>query len=167
MIDRKWLLILPALTLGLALNGCTKTDSTTDSSSSTQSSDHDHDHDDHDHDDHDHDDHDHDDHDHSDVVSQNIEIADSVLKVDMSGDIEPNAELHVEITKVNGTTPEAIRLWVGTQSGDGSLKTKADDEGDHWHAHVECPRTTTGKIALWIEVEDANGKRIAKDVPLS
>jgi hypothetical protein len=84
----------------------------------------------------------------------------------MSGTVTPNAELHLDIGHVRGPMPEVIRLWVGTKSGQGSLKTKADSEGEHWHAHVECPGIMSDRSELWIEVEDADGTRTAKGVTL-
>src|SRR5688572_25632610 len=39
-----------------------------------------------------------------------------------------------------GGKPKAVRSWVGTESGEGSVKAKAEEEKpDNWHTHVEVP----------------------------
>ena len=65
-----------------------------------------------------------------------------------------------------GEKPAAVRLWIGNESGDGALKTKADAHDDHYHAHVEAPTTLADDIAMWVEVEDANGERSKASIPL-
>ena len=180
MIDLSRLIIIPLVALSVALSGCDKHDHEHGSDHShAHGDDHHHDGDDHDHDGdhhHDGDDHDHGDdgHDHADdhhhdgehVLTHTIEVGGVVLSMEIEGEPAPNAEIHVEMHHANGLMPEAVRLWYGPKSGEGAMKTKADAHDDHWHAHVECPGTITDQDSLWVEVEDADGNRIAKGIKL-
>ncbi|MDG2053645.1 MAG: hypothetical protein P8J86_02960 [Phycisphaerales bacterium] len=168
MNSRTPLALFAVCALSFAMTSCAKKDS---NSTQGQAATSDHDHADdpgHDHaDDHGHDHADDHSHDHADAISKTIDIAGNQLVISIEGTVTANAELHVEITAANADEIKALRLWFGTQSGEDSLKTKADNEGDHWHAHVECPSTIPNDSSLWIEIEDANGTRLSKAVPLS
>ena len=96
-----------------------------------------------------------------------VVIEGSELLVSMSGSVEPNSQLHVDVTHAGGPIPVEIRLWVGVKSGEGSLKSKADGNGGHWHGHVECPKSIDSDTKLWIEAESTDGTRTAKALPLS
>jgi hypothetical protein len=95
-----------------------------------------------------------------------IEIAGATLEISASGDIAPNAELHVDVNQTAGPPLAAIRLWIGEESGVGSLKSKADANDGHFHGHVEAPLTLSMDSALWVEAEDADGKRSSSSVSL-
>ena len=95
-----------------------------------------------------------------------VEIAGATLEISVSGDIAPNSELHVDVIQTAGPTLDAIRLWVGEKSGVGSLKSKADAHGRHFHGHVEAPLTLSMDSALWIEAQDADGERSSSSVSL-
>lgn len=95
-----------------------------------------------------------------------VEIAGSTLSLSMSGTMLPNSELKLDINHESGPIPGTIRLWIGSMSGEGSLKTKAGGHGDHWHATAQFPDVITAQTALWIEVEDSEGKRVAKGLPI-
>ena len=170
MNSRTTLALLAVFAFGFAMTSCAKKDPKT-GQDQTATSEHDHDHADehgHDHaDDHSHDHADDHGHDHANAISKTIDIAGNQIVVAIDGDATPNAELHIEITAANANEISDLRLWFGTKSGEGSLKTKADDEGDHWHAHVECPSTIADGSSLWIEVEDMDGKKLTKAIPLS
>ena len=57
-----------------------------------------------------------------------------------------------------GAKPKAVRFWVGTESGDGSVKAKADEESpDNWHTHVEVPKPLPAGAKFWAQVEPASG----------
>lgn len=125
--------------------------------------------DDHDHADHDHEhadgDHDHD-HDHEDM-----QVADHMMKMlgeqTLDGmtvkasrdDVEfsPGGEAPIDVWidggdgKAMGVT--AVRFWIGSEDGRGSVKAKAEIEGDHWHTHAEIPATMPENSMLWVEVE--------------
>mgnify|MGYP006969362157 CR=1 FL=1 len=74
------------------------------------------------------------------------------------GEIEAGHEGVLDV-EVSGGAPAAVRAWVGVESGQGSLKAKLDKEGDDYHGHVEVPATLPSGSAVWVEIEDAQGKR--------
>tara|TARA_R110002072_G_scaffold42064_13_gene118265 strand:+ start:58334 stop:58855 length:522 start_codon:yes stop_codon:yes gene_type:complete len=134
-----------------------------------------HDHADHNHDE-DHSETGHGDHDHKDgnhdehvAVSSlgSVIVADSTLSVSAGGEITPNATLHIEIEHTAGRIPSAIRLWIGTDSGENSLKSKASRSGNMYIAKAEVPAELTPEDALWIEIETSNGERISSSIALN
>ena len=59
-----------------------------------------------------------------------------------------------------GGKPKAVRFWVGAESGEGSVKAKAEEETpDTWHTHVEVPNPIPAGGKFWAEVEPAGGER--------
>ena len=59
-----------------------------------------------------------------------------------------------------GGKPKSVRLWVGVESGEGSVKAKAEEESpDNWHSHVEVPKPIPAGAKFWAEVEPATGKK--------
>lgn len=178
MLQFSRLLTLLSLIAFLTLTGCNGDSADSGSSGNTEHAagdghDHDHDGDDHDHegedhDDHDHGDHDdHDDHDHGDEHELgSVTIDGAEFKVSISGEIEPNAETHIDLVQTGGPKPAAVRLWIGIESGAGSLKSKADGHDNHFHGHADVPAQIPANAALWIEVESASGDRTARSVAL-
>lgn len=156
--------------LALALPGCGES-SSPDASSHSADDGHDHGeegHEGHDHGPGEHDDHDHehDGHDHGEERSLGtVDVGGSTLEVSISGDLEPGAEIHVDIEHTGGPAPAAIRLWIGDEAGTGALKSKADGHDDHFHGHAEAPTELDG-ASLWIEVEAADGTRTSSSLPL-
>ena len=187
MLQFSRLLTLLSLTAFLTLTGCDGSSPDSGSSGNIEHAagdghDHDHDGDDHegedhaghdhgDQDDHDHGDHgdhgDHDDHDHGDEHELgSVTIDGAQFDVSISGEIEPNAEAHIDLVQTGGPTPVAVRLWIGIESGAGSLKSKADGHDNHFHGHAEVPAQIPAGAALWIEVESASGSRVSRSLPL-
>jgi len=80
--------------------------------------------------------------------------------------VKPDAEVHLDIDHEAGPAPAAVRLWIGVESGKGSLRAKADGGDGRFHGHVEAPAKIGADTALWIEVEDADGNRTAGSLPL-
>lgn len=59
-----------------------------------------------------------------------------------------------------GAKPKAVRFWVGTESGEGSAKAKADEQTpDNWHTHVEVPNPIPAGAKFWAEIEPAAGEK--------
>src|SRR5436190_15870715 len=59
-----------------------------------------------------------------------------------------------------GQKPKAVRFWVGVESGDGSVKSKAEEESaDTWHTHAEVPNPIPAGAKFWAEVEPAAGEK--------
>jgi len=185
-------LVLPAAALLLA--GCggggddeTSGDPTTPATRAAEDhddADHDHEGEDHDHDGEDHDGEDHDgedhdgedhghagddhDHDHGDAVADGtLTIGGSTFEVTVSGELEPRAEMHVDVILTGGADPAAVRLWIGPESAEGARKTRVDlDEHGEAHVHVDAPRSLDG-AALWLEVEDEAGERTTGSMTLA
>lgn len=172
MNDLTKYMVVSALAAGLTvtLPGCSESSSP---SASSHSADDGHDHGEEGHEGHDHgpgehDDHDHehDGHDHGEERSLGtVDVGGTTLKVSISGDIEPGAEIHVDLEHTGGPAPAAIRLWIGDEAGTGALKSKADGHDDHFHGHAEAPGDITD-VALWIEVEAIDGSRASSSLPL-
>lgn len=84
------------------------------------------------------------------------------VQVSLAGAVKAGEEA-VFIIKPKGTEePKAVRAWVGVESGQGSIKTKAEEEKEgEWHAHhtVSKPMPANGKV--WVELETAAGKQKA------
>jgi hypothetical protein len=55
--------------------------------------------------------------------------------------------------------PAALRAWVGGESGEGSMKTKADGTGPKYEMHLEVPEPLAADARLWVEVEGVAGER--------
>ena len=126
--------------------------------------DHDHDHADHDHDHGDHAGHDHDDHDHMMVADHEMRMlgeqtVDGMTVKASRDDVEFAAggeapiDVWVDGGDGKGVGVTAVRFWIGTEDGRGSVKAKAAIEGDHWHTHAEIPATLPEGAKLWIEIE--------------
>lgn len=95
-----------------------------------------------------------------------VTAAGTTLSVTITGDVEPGAELHVELEPSGGPAPGSIRLWVGLESGVGSLKAKANHHGEHLDGHVEVPEKLPSNARLWIQVESSTGKVEVRGVDL-
>jgi len=55
--------------------------------------------------------------------------------------------------------PEAIRVWVGVSSAEGSVKTRAEGKGPVYDLHVELPNPMPAKAQFWVEVQPVEGKK--------
>lgn len=95
-----------------------------------------------------------------------VTAAGTTLDVTITGDVEPGAELHVGLEPSGGSSPGAIRLWVGVESGVGSLKAKANSHGDHFDGHVEVPEGLAAGAKLWLQVESSTGESEVKSLDL-
>lgn len=95
-----------------------------------------------------------------------IEVAGVVLKVALGGEPAPNATLHVDLEHQSGPVPAAIRIWFGNKAATGSIKGKANGSGGDYHADAVCPAELKQDDALWVEVESADGSRVARAVPI-
>ena len=82
------------------------------------------------------------------------------------GHVGLGAEVDVEVEHSNGKMPAGIRVWIGRESGVGSLKVKAHTHGDHFHALVEVPEELGPDARLWLQVESANGESETRGLDL-
>ena len=61
---------------------------------------------------------------------------------------------------ITGGKPKAVRFWVGTEDGKGSVKGRAEEETpDNWHTHVEVPDPLPAGSKFYAEVEPATGEK--------
>ena len=88
---------------------------------------------------------------------ETISIAGSTFRVSVKGSIAPNAEIDVSIVQTSGTPTGAIRVWVGDESGIGSMKIRVHSHGARSHARPKAPATLPENCALWIEVQRTDG----------
>ena len=86
------------------------------------------------------------------------DLGDFKIKVASIGEITPGKEGVLD-GEVSGGSLAAIRAWVGVESAKGSLKSKMGVSGKGFHGHVEVPTTLPDGSAIWLEVEDAAGKK--------
>ncbi len=117
------------------------------------------------------------DHDHADTYKDDdghaptrplgsVVIAGTTLEVSAGGQINPGAELNVNIKHIDGPIPAEIRLWIGNPAGDGAMRSKTEHSGGNYHAHAEMPAVINDDTALWIEIETTSGERVSSSVPL-
>lgn len=77
------------------------------------------------------------------------------------GEIKAGSDVGFDITVVgpaDGYT--AVRVWVGVESGDGSMKARADRTGETWHAHAEAPAVLPEGSKVWVELELKSGDKL-------
>ncbi len=68
---------------------------------------------------------------------------------------------------ITGGKPKAVRFWVGTESGEDSVKARADEETtDNWHTHAEVPDPLPPGSKFWVEVEPPTGETFTKSFDL-
>lgn len=115
-----------------------------------------------------HDDHDgHDHHDGAVVELGSTTIGPYTVRASRDeGELKPGGEAAIDVW-VSGDGPKvaAVRFWIGTQDGAGSLKAKADiedpKEPSRWHTHAEVPEPLPAGSELWVEIEDDSGAKSA------
>lgn len=74
----------------------------------------------------------------------------------------PGGDVGIDVTIVgpaDGYT--AIRVWVGVESGEGSVKARADRAGEAWHAHAEVPSPIPADSMIWVELELKSGDKLS------
>ncbi|MEK7710956.1 MAG: hypothetical protein AAB341_03585 [Planctomycetota bacterium] len=64
---------------------------------------------------------------------------------------------HIELS---GGRVKAVRTWIGAGDAKGSVKAKAEKEGDAFHAHPETPDPLPAGSALWIELDTETGETL-------
>lgn len=92
-------------------------------------------------------------------ATNSVTVAGITLEVTVRGALWPNAEFDIHLIQTGGSRVTAIRLWVGDESGVGSVKTRVHSHGASYHATAQAPSTLPEECALWIEVQNASGER--------
>lgn len=88
------------------------------------------------------------------------------LSVELGSSIRPGGDLHVGGKVVSGPATDAIRMWIGDETGLGSMKAKATVHNGRFHVHVDVPAPVEPDAALWMEITDADGTRHTTSLPL-
>jgi hypothetical protein len=71
--------------------------------------------------------------------------------------VKPGGEAAFDVV-ITGGRPKAVRFWVGTEDGKGSVKAKAEEETpDNWHTHAEVPDPLPQRSKFWVEIEPPTG----------
>jgi hypothetical protein len=80
------------------------------------------------------------------------------LVATMDEPVKPGGEGAFDVI-ITGGKPKAVRFWVGSETGEGSVKAKADEETtDNWHTHAEVPDPLPPGSKFWVEVEPQTGQ---------
>ena len=80
------------------------------------------------------------------------------LVATMDAPVKPGGEGAFDVV-ITGGKPKAVRFWVGTETAEGSVKAKADEETtDNWHTHAEVPNPLPPGSKFWVEVEPPSGE---------
>jgi len=102
--------------------------------------------------------HDHHHHDHGPAHEVgSLEIAGESYRVEIAGDVEPGAEVHVTLSGGNLDAAPGIRAWFGDEGGIGSDKAQLEAHGDHLDSHVIAPDPMPENAKLWLAVEAGEG----------
>jgi hypothetical protein len=78
-----------------------------------------------------------------------------------------DAAIDATITAAAGAPAKvaAVRFWIGTQDGKGSVKARAEIEDpkdpDRWHTHAEVPNPLPEGSKLWVEIETDKGETVS------
>jgi len=77
-----------------------------------------------------------------------------------------DAPIDVTVTPVSGSTEKvvAVRFWIGTKDGVGSMKAKANIENpaepNRWHTHADVPNPIPSGSQLWVEIETDSSEKV-------
>ena len=93
-------------------------------------------------------------------------VGDLKLVATTDGHVKPGGEGAFDVV-ITGGKPKAVRFCVGTESAEGSVKAKAEEETpDNWHTHAEVPDPLPAGSKFWVEVEPASGEKFARSFDL-
>jgi hypothetical protein len=81
------------------------------------------------------------------------------VQIVLLGDVKPGEEADFDVRFPAGSKrPETLRGWIGAESGQGSMKTRFQNEGDTtMHGHIVVPKPLAEGSLAWFEVEAASG----------
>jgi len=81
------------------------------------------------------------------------------------GAVTPGGDVAIDAWITGPEAPSAVRFWVGLESAEGSIKARAEIEGEggdaRWHTHVEVPSPLHEGAAVWVEIESSDGTKYA------
>jgi hypothetical protein len=130
----------------------------------------------HDHEGHDHEGHDHEGHDHAAAdakddhgpVTQLGEqtVGGYIVKASRDGALTAGGEAPIDVSVSGGAKVSAVRFWIGSEDGKGSVKAKAAIEHENWHTHAEVPKPLATDAKLWVEIEAEGGAKVTASFDL-
>lgn len=87
-----------------------------------------------------------------------LTVGTHTFQVVQLGKVEPGKEGMFDLVFPAGKpVPGIVRVWIGTESGVGSMKAKLGKEGDRaMHGHVLVPKPLPDGAKVWIEIEDGS-----------
>jgi len=89
-----------------------------------------------------------------------VTVAGYTFTVTQTSAITPGKEADITLVQTAGTgEPKAVRIWIGNESGEGSVKVRTHKHGSKMEAHVEVPDPLAADAKLWVEVETADAKQ--------
>jgi hypothetical protein len=106
--------------------------------------------------------HSHDDHGHSHGKPQDLgttTVEGLKFQAYQLGALETEGVFEVVLAK-GSAKPKAVRFWVGTESAEGSVKARAEGDGNAFEAHVELPKPMPKNAQLWVDIQPAEGKKV-------
>lgn len=99
-----------------------------------------------------------------------ITIGGIVVEGEMAGLATPGKEVKVELHITPAApAPKAVRVWIGSESGRGSAKTRAAGEVGHasgYEALVVVPSPLPDGSRIWISLEPAQGDTVTGSLAL-
>lgn len=98
---------------------------------------------------------------HSDAKSVSlgtVKIGDYEVEAFQEGKVTAGKEGTFQLKLKGQGEPDAIRVWIGIESGRGSSKGKAHKHGDTIEVHCDVPDPIPENAKLWIELETGKTK---------
>lgn len=105
-----------------------------------------------------------DEHGHADTTLGPVVIAGRTLSITLHGPVNAGSSIHADIT-ASGEPFDALRAWIGNETGEGSLKAKAAGTGPVYHIDLEAPANMDDSTAVWLEIQNS-GKKSTSSVPI-
>jgi hypothetical protein len=78
------------------------------------------------------------------------------VRASRDGEIVAGKDAPIDAFLSGGTGKiAAVRFWIGAADAAGSVKARAEIEGqpNHWHTHAEVPNPIPAGSKLWVEIE--------------
>ena len=93
-------------------------------------------------------------------------IGDVEVSVITTGEVEPGAHVDFSIKVFTLNEPKALRVWIGTESAEGSKKAEGkkgstDAKGILYTGEVDAPKPIPAGSLLWVELETDKGTQKA------
>lgn len=87
-----------------------------------------------------------------------VKIGDYEVEAFQEGKVTAGKEGTFQLKLKGQGEPDAIRVWIGIESGRGSSKGKAHKHGDTIEVHCDVPDPIPEGAKLWIELETGKTK---------